>query len=299
MARIDTDGTYRGRITEHSLDTTKKGYPQLVARLKATEKFIDNPAHFEHFGIEEPTWVDWSEFGEEIVGFFVLFNDPDEFSEDTALLNYEQLQIATGWDGDEFYSLNNDSLVDKDVLFRVEEDEYDGKTQMKVNWIDAWDANPARELRKLDNEEVKDLSSKLKVKKKSKPAASKPAASKPAGKPASKGKSGDKDKGKTTEEKPSAPPKKGKPEKTEETEQPDEQDDSQNEKSTSLPTELSQGDAWEFVCDHKGGNTDRDVQDAWIAACEEVGPDKDEDDFTNAEWAEVRDLVIQDLSLDV
>jgi len=292
MARLDTAGTYRGEVTEHSLGTTKKGYPQCVVRLQAKEKYIDDPSHFAHFGIEEPTWVDWSDFGEEIVGFLVLFNDPDVFDDETSLLNYEQLQLALDWAGDEFDSLNNDSHVGKAILFRVDEDEYEGKTQLKVNWIDAHDASPNRELKKLDAAEVKDLSSKLKVKKKTKPSAAKPA-SKPASKPKADAK---KDDAKKT----SAPPRKPKPEEAAPEDTSSDGDESAEESNASaLPTEVSQGKAWEFVCDNKGGNSDSDVQDAWIAACEEVAPDKDEDDFTDGEWAKVRDIVIRDLSLDV
>jgi len=49
----------------------------------------------------------------------------------------------------------------------------------------------------------------------------------------------------------------------------------------------------------KGENADSDVEEAWIAACEEVGPDTDEDDFTEEDWAKVAKLVARDLALDI
>lgn len=276
MPRLDTVGTYRGDITEHSLGVTKKsGYPQFIVRVNALEKWIETPSDLEHFEMTEPGWVDWSSFGEDITGFLVLFNDADTFNEDSALLNYEQVQLATGWAGDDFEPLNNGEFVGQKILFRVEENTYENNTTLQLEWIDAYEASPTRELSKLDGDKVKDLSKKLSVKKSKKPAAAKPAA-----KPAAK---------KTEEKAPAkAPPKKKEEPVAEEVE----------ETSNDLPTACSQGEAWEFVCDHKGGNSDSDVQDAWISAVTEVGGDKDEDNFTDEEWAKVRNIVVRDLSLD-
>lgn len=287
MPRIDTVGPYRGEIVEAGVAATKKGYPQWIARIKATEKYVDDPEGMEYFELKEPDWVDWSQLNEDIVAYLVLFNDAEEFSEDTSLCNYEQLQAALGWDGTEFDSLNDDSYIGKTVMFRVEEDEYDGKVSLRVNWIDAADASPRRELRKLDADGLKDLSAKLKIKKKPKSVA-KPASKPKAGKPGGDSK------------KPPVPPKKSPPKDETPEEKPDGGDESgDGSTDTSLPSETSQGDAWEFVCEHKGGNSDSDVEEAWISACGEVGGDKDEDDFTDADWAKVRDLVIKDLALDV
>lgn len=327
MGAIDTAGTYRGELVEGGLGKTKKDYPQFVGWFKATEKYVEELSELQHFheqgvveqnedGTFNPQWVDWSDFDEYIIGFLVLFNDAESFDENSKLLNYEQLQLALGWGGDEFDSLNDDTHVGKKLLFRVEEDEYNGKTQLKVNWVDDYEARPSRELRKLDDDKVKDLSSKLKMggkKQAAKPAKAK-APAKP-GKAASKpGKSESdaKDAAKSSEKesegasaKPaslskgkSGPPKKGKG-KTKE-EPAEEKTEESTESSTSLPKETTQTEAWEFVCEHKGGNSDTDVEEAWIAACDEVfGEDTDEDDATKEQWAKVRDIIIRDLALEV
>ena len=333
MGYIDTAGTYRGEITEHSLGETKNGFPQFVVRLRATQKYLEDLHELQHFheqGVVEqnedgsfaPQWVDWTEFDETTTGFLVLFNDPETFDENSKLLNYDQLQLATGWPGDEFDSLNDGTYVGKQVLFRVDEDEYEGQVKHKVNWIDDYEASPSRELKQLDQDRVKDMASKLKMGSKSKkpakaskPSASKPSQGKPSGETSKTEQSQDQSSDSSSEsssKSSSKPPKKSPPKskdnasKQEDESTQNESNDSseettseQTEESESLPAEVTQGEAWEFVCNNKGDNGDDAIEDAWISACNEVGEEKDEDDFTKAEWAQVRDIVIRDLALDV
>ena len=138
--KIDSIGTFVGEIKESGLGLTKNGFPQWVARLKAMKKWIDSPEEMKHFQLEAPGYVDWSSFDEETVAYLVLFKSKDEFSDDTKLLNYEQLQLATGWDGTEFDSIGG--FVGKTILFRVEQNNYTNPTTGKVsndprvNWVD-------------------------------------------------------------------------------------------------------------------------------------------------------------------
>lgn len=330
MNFVDTPGLYRGEIEQHSLGETKNGYPQFVARFRATEKYVDDLHELRHFheqgvveqkddGTFDPQWVDWAEFDEHTTGYFVLFNDPDTFDENSKLLNYDQLQLATGWAGDEFDSLNNGTYNGKHVQFRVDEAEYQGQTQYKVNWIDDHDASPTRELQQLDQDKVKSMDQKLKMGGGKKQKAAKP--SKP-----SQGKSGGASKTKqsssSSSESSSKPSSKSQsetqtestPQENSDTAQPAESDDSSStqEQETSSAesaeqdtpseqrlSEVTAEQAWDFVCENKGDVDDTDVEDAWINACNEVGGDKDEDDFTNAEWAQVRDHVVRSLNLNV
>jgi len=317
MAKIDSPGTYRGEITEATLGTTKKGYPQWVARLLATEKYIEEQADLDHFKnegvIEEatPQWVDWSAFGEDILGYFVLFNDSENFEPGvTSLLNYEQIQLAVGWDGAEFESLQDETHIGKKVLFRVKEDDYNGQVKLKADWIDSYDASPTSELKKLDAGEVSKLTSKLKIK--SKPAAAKPgkpAAAKSATKPASKpataapsesSKSSDEDQmsfeesvekeqaeqeaaSEQTSTQPSTPPSRG--------------TKTQTPESTSTSGDgCTQAEAWEAICGAKGSHSDTEVEEAYIAGVDSVSTTKDEKEFTPEEWAAVRDFGIDKLN---
>lgn len=299
MAKIDTEGTYIAKIIESGVNVTKKsGYPQWVARFKATKKWIDTPDWMKHFNLKEPGWVDWTSFDEEIVGFLVLFNSAEDFNDETKLMNYDQIQYATGWDGTSFESLIG---LEGEVLIRVKEEEWDGKTSLKVDWIDSKEASPVVQLKSLDASELKSLSARLKMgglgkkaapAKPAKPGKPAPAPADSAGTkaataaPDAEGPSGTTPKPAPTAKK--VPSKKAPEPKeapaVEETGEP-------------LPTETTQTEAWEYVCNHKGGNTDAAIEEAWIAACSEVGEDKDEEQFTASDWAKVRDLVIKDLSL--
>lgn len=290
--KIDSAGTYIAEITEHSLGQTQKGFPQFVARFKAVQKYVGDTAGLEHFKLTEASYVDWSSFDEEIMGYLVLFNA------DKALMNYEQLQIATGWDGTEFDSLNNASLVGKKVLIRVEEDTYEGKTSLKVQWIDAPDAAPERTLKALDPAAVTALASKFLVGK-AKPvaaasAAAKPAATKP-GKPAAAPSASATSTVSSAPAPATTPPTAPKPPKAAKKE-PAPAAEEQPAKPT-LSVETSQADAWGAVISRKGNVDDTAIQDAWIAACQLVGGDRDEDDFTLKDWAGVRDQVIAALKL--
>lgn len=292
-SKLESAGAYRFRITESGLSLTKKGYPQWVARLLAVEKFVEAPAEITHFQAQQlladgkPGWVAWDSFGEESVEFFVLFNNADEFTTQTAMKNYEQLQTATGWDGAEFDALTNGSLVGKVILGRVDLDSYtpEGGTlreQMRVKWIDAADANPERTLKSVDATVLTGLSAKLKMGGASKakaPAAKVASIAKPSAasvgtpsSPASTSAPANKPPTTTASAK-SAPPKVTKKEKA------------VAPTTDAVPT--NQGEAWAALVENKGAAEDQAVTDAWIAACNEVGPDLEPEKFTPAQWTKV------------
>jgi hypothetical protein len=305
-SKVDSIGTYIFEVKESGLTTTKNGFPQWVARLKATKKYVETPEDMKHFSLDTPGYVDWSSFDEETVAFLVLFKSKDEFSKDTALLNYEQLQLATGWDGTEFDSLINGTMIGKSLLGRIEHNSYTnpetGKVSegLRVSWIDAETASPERQLKTLDAAEVKGLAAKLKITKTVKPAAApakpataKPAATKPT--PAATPAPAPAPAAPAAPATPAAPkPPSSKKKAVAPTPPPAEE---QPEDTTTLPGEVSQSEAWEYVNAHKGGNSDTVIEEAWIAACSEVLLDRDEDSATRQDWAKVRDTIIKDCVL--
>jgi hypothetical protein len=315
MKQIDRSGVFIFKIVESGAGLTKKsGYPQWIARLAAMKKWVDQPSELEHFQMTEPGYVDWSSFNEDIIAFMVLFKDADSFTPESKLLNYEQIQVATGWDGT-FESIP--SLVGKEIQGRVEENTFDGKTSLQVNWVDAVDAPAERQLKVLPTDQLAELGRKLKMgpKATAKPAAAAAPASKVVTKP---GKSASPTSavaatpaasasatvaapsvaapatsaapaGAEPVAKVAAPPKKAKtppppPAAVEES----------TEKG--LPKECTRDEAWEHVCLNKGQNEDTVVQDAWIDATNEVGGDRDEDTFTPGDWAKVRNIVLKDIA---
>lgn len=320
MSKIDTAGTYIGEVLEMGVSLTQKNkYPQAIVRLKATKKWVGDTETMAHFKITEPGYVPWAFEGQEpedIIGYLVLFKSADDLSDDTKLLNYEQLQLALGWDGSSFDSLADGTYVGKSILFRVEENNYEGKVSLQVNWVDSETAAPERSLKSLDAGALTGLNKLLKTSRPKTPAApAKPAAAaKPAGKPGAAGaaKPGTSSSAspvggtiapvntattasvpisstKTTS--PSKAPAKAPAPKPAPAPAPAEAE------AVALPAAVSKETAWEYVTTHKGENEDTTVEDAWMAATQEVGPDRNETDFNETDWAKVRDIIIKDLDL--
>ena len=135
-------------------------------RLKATEKFVTAQDEIEHFtkaGItgEWPQWVPWASYDQGTTAYLVLYKSATEFTPDTELLNASQLVKAVGWDhsADQFA---DGSFVGKTIQFRIEENTYEGKTTLRVNWVDDADATPGgAALKPVTADTVKAFNSKL------------------------------------------------------------------------------------------------------------------------------------------
>jgi hypothetical protein len=173
---IDSPGTYRGTVLESKFDYSTNGCPQATLKLSAAQRYTDEPEWMAKFQITEPAYVDWSSYEETIVGFFAMFKAGVEvYNDETKLKNYDQLKIALGWDGLSFEPLNEGAFVGKEVMYRVESKEYNGKQRIQVSWIDAPDAPPTRNLAPSDPAMVKAATAKLQFAKPVvKPAAAKP-----------------------------------------------------------------------------------------------------------------------------
>lgn len=276
MNVIDRVGAFRGTPMEWAVSETKeKKFPQFVVRLAAKE-FYDETGELTG---GEPGWVDWTPYDMSITAYLVLFNDKGP------LLNFEQLQKALGWDGSSFSALAEGNWAESNVLFRVEENTYNGETKNQVNWIDAPDAPVTRSLTSLDPAKLKDLDGKFAgmLNGKAKPApasapkpavaAPKPAAaSKPAATPAAK-----------PAPAPAAPKATAKPPAV---------------AKPAASAECSKEDAWTVLMTKKESTvTDDAVAEAWLEACTAVGGEKSEDDFTNTDWAGVRDHAANKLNI--
>lgn len=284
--QLDQIGTYLGYITEGAVSETKNGFPQLVARFQATQKFVGDAAGMAHFGITEPGYVDWTEFDESIVGYLVLFNSTEQFDNSTKLLSYDNLVRALKWDGIDFSDLDNpDFYKEKLVLFRVEENTFNGKVSLKVSWVDDPEANPERQLRKLDADKLKGLSAKLKMgmgggrsakpvsapNPTRSPVSAAPVASKPtsATVPTLEAKTAD-----TISSPPAGSRRRGRPSKASQT-------------PVAEPSGgMSKDEAWDFVL-RVAGDKATEAPKFWIKACEKIGGKREESTFTAEEWAAI------------
>lgn len=300
---IDRIGAYRGKFVETGMGATKSGLPQFVGRLLATEKYVDEAEEMAHFEITEPGWVDWSGYQQDILAYLILIG-----KEGQRLLNFEQLQKALGWDGASFAALGAGNYEDKIVMFRVEENEWEGKVSLKVNWVDEPDAPITMGLRTLDVNALKNLdaqyanvlskkaSTVVAAKAPSKPvpkplpgkvaapkAATAPAASKPAATTVNGA-------AQTSSSKPtgnSAPTtKKAPPAKSALT----------KDLESTVEAGMTYGEAWDKVSSNANGKSDDEVAEAFTAAAAEVAPGKSEDDLTPEECAKFAGVAIAKLA---
>lgn len=282
MPAIDRPGTFRGMLTEHAASQTKNGFPQLVCRLKATEYYDEDAG----------VWQNWTEYDMDIVAYFVLFSNKGP------CLNYKQVQLALGWDGGSFASLDGGDWSTCVVQFRVEWHEYDGNKTLRVNWIDAQDAEPGRTIKKLDAKDLQALDAKFRT-------AVKPAtpASAPKGRPTPPPPPATADPTPAAENEaapapataaptpdapsgaPSDPPAAAKKRKKK---------SKKDATVTGLPTACTKIDAWGKVAELKTDTvTDEKLAEAWLAACDEVaGEDSDEGKITTEQWATIRDKTL-------
>lgn len=313
--QLDRAGTFLGVISESTLGQSANGYPQWVARLTADKKYVNDPEEMKHFGITEPGYVDWlfgQAEGPSIVAFLVLFTDKGP------LKNYEQLMTAAGWSGEDFQDLT--TFAGKRLLFRVENETYKDKESLKVNWIDAEDAPPERTLKSVAPDKVSELNAKFLagMKKPAAPpkpvaAAAKAASPKPAAAPAAPAtvtaSKADAPTAAPSQPAPAAATESvvtpvasaattKAPKKTK-TPPPPAAPVVEAPAGPSLPAETTKDAAWEYLNEPAqiGSNDPSVVADAWIAACSEVGENVDEEKFTGAMWAKVRDTVLKDMGV--
>lgn len=300
---IDRAGTFRGRPTEWGLSKSSGGFPQFAVKVKALEYYVRDPAEMEAFGLTEAGWVDWSSYDQEAVGFMVLFNA------DKALLNFEQVQKALGWDGADLAVLHTGPWNEKDILFSVEENTYKEQTSLRINWLDAYDASPVRGLSNLDADGLKALNGQFahllnnakKAAPAKAPAKAAPAAGKPVGAPAP---AAAKPAAKPTAAAPAAaakpttqetPAQSAAPSTTPKASAPPAKKPAPKAEAPFVATETTKGAAWAAISSQQGGVSDDTMATLWIDACEEVAPGTTEEAITGAQWMQVQTIVLSKL----
>lgn len=308
MQQIDRAGTFRGLPLEWGVSETKNGFPQFTVRLKAVE-FYAEAGEFEAGNPPETGYVPWEQFDQTIDGYLVLYTK-DAQGQWKELMNAAQLKKVFGWDGLTFESLAAGKYAETMVLFRVEEHEFNGKTTLKLQWIDTADANPVRQLPKYDTAKLKGLTARMGGALAATAQAPTPAkAPIPAKAPVTGGT-------------PAVPPK-GKPGRKPKPADPTPTAGSPAVPSTATPppaspapapsvpsgsppppnpapstTPVTKESAWEVVNalnDREGKKViDEKLAEIWIAEGAKIG--KAESAFTSADWATVQEAVIQTIS---
>ena len=297
MSLIDRTGTFRGYVTDSCVTVTRNGFPQFEARLHAIELYDE----------ENEQWIDWSEYDEnELTAYLTLFG-----GNGNPTLSAEQLQKALGWDGASLASLDEADYSKTMMQFRVDENTYEGKTTLRVQWVDHADAEPGKTIRRLDANEIKGLDAKyaaalrklsggVKPKKVDKPKPPTPVEDKiePAdansvedAKAAAKAKYDEKkaraEKAEAKAVKSKKPPIPGKKKA-----EPTASGLTVAEK-LELPPTCSMDDAWEAVNEHASKlMTPQQISEAWLEVIENFGGEDAVNDMDGA-WANVRNVVIE------
>lgn len=281
MAKIEAVGTYRGTVTEATFSLTRNGFPQFVAKLAAAERFIETKSDLAYYveqGViedETPQWIDWSTFDESIVTYMTLYGNKDgtgEFNQANATLAIQQLQTALGWDGSSFAALGDNTYVGSQVLFRVAENNNPEFTNLRVAWLDKFEASPTHTLRGISADQISKLDAKLArgMGKKAKPVAAAPKAAAP--KP-------------TVASTPTATPPVTKA------------------PTTPTPTVTADTNARDAAFDKVSQASPESHEDtvlAWQDNVREVIQDNgytDEDQLTDANWAKVANTTLRDLGV--
>ena len=277
MSLIDRASTFRGRIADHGVSKSSGGFPQLILQLAATEIY----------DADEQAWVDWSEYDvNEIQAYLVLFGGKGE------TLNSQQVKKVTGWDGLSFAGLAALDLSETKIQFRVEENTYEGKTSLQVSWIDEYDAEPGRTVRKLDAAEMKALDAQYANMLKS--SGKKAAPTKAPGKVTKANVKSTQPKGPVIKK--GAKDPLGPPAANPSVPTPAEAKTTPPAPATNpnLPTgKCTKDEAWGTVYDMKDKSvTDEQIATIWTAALKEVAPGVDQEKFTDEQWFAVREIVL-------
>lgn len=315
-SQIDRVGAYRGNIMESGVGATKREFPQFVGRFVASEKWVEG-AEMEAFGITEPAWVDWSAYEQEMTGYLILLSDDKTTGETVELFHMDSLRKALGWDGTSFGVLGSTDWSKQKVTFWVEENEWNGKVDLKINAIDVADAPANRTIRKMDTDGLKNLDSKFAgVLKKAAPAAKAVSAAKAPATPPKAGATPPKPSGPhaavpgkaasgakaavtpTTASAPSAPSgatAAPSPSKTPPKGPPKVSKPAAPAATEEAPFEagMTMDEAWAHVLANKGAATDDTMAEKWIDASTAVAPGKNEDTMTPAEWKAIGEKTLE------
>lgn len=151
---LDRIGTFRCKLLEHGIDAKKKKgtdieLPWFNVRVLLTE------VH----DAKEGEWFDYSEWNAEITAFLCLYGAiKKKGGEIGPTLSMDQVKKVFNWDGRSLVQLANGKYDDLEFQVRIGENTYEKATYpYQVNWIDAYDAEPGTQLRKLDAAELKSL----------------------------------------------------------------------------------------------------------------------------------------------
>lgn len=292
---VDRTGNFRCQATEHTVNKSTGGFPQLVARLFLTEWYDQ----------DEEQWVDFSEFGMGITAYFTLYGRVKGKDNIGPTLNHQQVSKIFNWDGKSFADLANKDCSELLFQVRIDENSYEGaKNPYQVGWIDEYDADPNRQLKKLDPKDIKALDSEFigsvtpKAVSANKPAPKVPAKTRP--ETADEKQAVLKAKStrlKAEAEKAAAEKKKVPP--TKKAAPPTRKPTSAETTTDEIKGHCTKQEAWETVTELKDPEcSDKKLEAYWNTSINEIaGEDTPDETITDEQWYEIKERVMSECGL--
>ena len=259
MPMIETAGLYKGEIKDFAVTKTRvAGLPQLVVNLSATECY--------NGATEE--WEDCRVYQVTTTGYLVLVSFDKKTGQLMKCFAYDNVMEAVGWNGETYSGLAAMNLKGKRVQFRVIENVYEGKTNFKVDLIASEDAEIG--LRKLSDKDLTKIDAEFRIVAAKKATPATPKSTKKAVAPA------------PAAPKPPAIPKKTAPKQT--------------------VKQCTAEEAYQacFDANEALGKTGKSVpgeilDDYWVSRTTSIAADTD--NVTDEESAQIRDAVLNDLTI--
>ena len=302
---VDRIGTFRfDKVLEIGVSLTKNKFPSFNIRVRLSEFFDE----------DEGKWVDWLPGDVEQTAYFTLFGKDKKTEKIGPCLNHAQVMKVFNWEGKSFQILSNDDYSKIKGQLRIGNNTYDGaKSSFQVDWMDVFDADPVRQLRKLEADELKGLDKDFahllqstgkaatvasapttKGKPASPPRGKKPAPPEteapepvltPTEKKAAIKAKSDKNKAAAKSKKPGPPARKPR--------ELEPQDSTDIDAEETGGKEYTKQEAFEIIVEMQAEEvTDEIRTKAWIEAIEAIAGDVDDGNVTKQQWGQIVDAVL-------
>lgn len=119
MPQVSREGRYRATLSAWKVDLSKNGLLQFVATCQCTARYNADVKAEEQ--LEKP----------ETITAFLMLEGKGEVNK----FQVDALKAALGWDGEDINKLAEGPWDGREVSITVDADVYDGKSRLRVNWI--------------------------------------------------------------------------------------------------------------------------------------------------------------------
>jgi hypothetical protein len=136
---IDRPGRFRAHPVDWSLQEAKESSAVSVYMEFAIDEYWDTGTK---------SWISWSEYDHHVNGSIWLIKRDGSINENAS----KTLIEALGWKGDVDDLNRTDTWTPHHCQIVVEEDTYNGKTKLKVAWVNPYDSSPT--IRKMEPQKI-------------------------------------------------------------------------------------------------------------------------------------------------